>query len=440
MQNLVKSYFERKTNEQLEKVSEIKTYSFFGSKKFKIISMLLIFFISIVIFLILNFEKIPLSNAFNILKEKETIKIISNLNQLIYTGNEGTNNTIISINTSKNIDYVQINSNCTITKSFLGKKEFAENFLYIFKITFKGDCKNPIINVGNKTNTTNDSIKLKSLEYSNFLNNLLDLSKETLINEKKKLDQESTKMTKKIKDLNKKECSKTSYLVYGSGTLSSQVSQTIELNYEKKLYNLKSSVIKSVLDNAEIKYKLPVPGYRFSTRKSAIPNSAKDYRKDITDGIHHGWDIFAPLNTPVVATGKGIVIRIQNGFSWQDFDKIKRGSLTEDDELLNLDILRGNQVWLKTLDGNVTIYAHLSKINPNLKIGKIINSGDYIGNIGVSGVPDKDFADFHLHFEIQLNPKNKQQNNNLDIMRWNFLGKGLDMAQILLKQQKLFNQ
>jgi len=50
----------------------------------------------------------------------------------------------------------------------------------------------------------------------------------------------------------------------------------------------------------------------------------------------------------VIAIDDGIILRVVDGFLFEDLQKIKRENLSHLDKLVNLDILRGNQVWLKT--------------------------------------------------------------------------------------------
>lgn len=140
----------------------------------------------------------------------------------------------------------------------------------------------------------------------------------------------------------------------------------------------------------------------------------------------------APYGTPVRAIAKGKIIRIINNWSWDDFKKLKKGNLTKDDEAENLNIFRGNQIWLQTMDGNVTFYSHLSAISPEISVGSLVEGGINIGNIGTSGVPDKNYKDVHLHFEIQKNPfiENQKNPDYLDIMRWDYLGENINANKI----------
>jgi hypothetical protein len=79
----------------------------------------------------------------------------------------------------------------------------------------------------------------------------------------------------------------------------------------------------------------------------------------------------APIGDIAQAMEDGVIVRIVDNFSWSDFDRIKRGkNLSYGAKTENLDILRGNQVWLKMTDGNVVFYAHLRNIAPELYLGK----------------------------------------------------------------------
>jgi murein DD-endopeptidase MepM/ murein hydrolase activator NlpD len=149
----------------------------------------------------------------------------------------------------------------------------------------------------------------------------------------------------------------------------------------------------------------------------------------------------APYGTPVQSLAKGKIVRIVNNWSWEDFKRLKTGDLTSDDEIENLDIFRGNQIWLQTMDGNVTFYSHLSAISPKMTLGSLVESGTTIGNIGTSGVPDKNYKNIHLHFEIQQNPfiENQKNPTPLDIMRWDYLGKNLSVNEVRQVMREKFD-
>jgi len=105
--------------------------------------------------------------------------------------------------------------------------------------------------------------------------------------------------------------------------------------------------------------------------ESAYLGSQYGYRTDPIDGkrrMHRGQDFAVNLNTPVLATGDGVVTKAQYDSGWGRYIKIDHGY------------------------GYETIYAHLYKIN--VKKGQKIKRGDVIGKSGNSGRA----AGFHLHY------------------------------------------
>jgi len=112
--------------------------------------------------------------------------------------------------------------------------------------------------------------------------------------------------------------------------------------------------------------------------ESAYLGSKYGYRTDPIDGkrrMHRGQDFAVNLNTPVLATGDGVVTKAQYDSGWGRYVKIDHGY------------------------GYETIYAHLYKIN--VKKGQKIKRGDVIGKSGNSGRA----AGFHLHYEVHKNKK-----------------------------------
>lgn len=92
------------------------------------------------------------------------------------------------------------------------------------------------------------------------------------------------------------------------------------------------------------------------------------------------------------------------------------------------------------MDGNVTFYSHLSHISPDIAVGMTVNMGTYLGNIGTSGVPDKNYKNIHLHFEIQQNPFSGDMKNptDLEIMRWDYVGENMKRSDIYAKMREIF--
>jgi hypothetical protein len=92
--------------------------------------------------------------------------------------------------------------------------------------------------------------------------------------------------------------------------------------------------------------------------------------------FHSGMDFTAPIGTPVIATGDGIIEELSN---------TRRGS--------------GNTIIINHGFGYKTVYSHLDKFNvrakQKVKRGELIG---WVGNTGLSVAP-------HLHYEVLLNEK-----------------------------------
>jgi hypothetical protein len=97
-------------------------------------------------------------------------------------------------------------------------------------------------------------------------------------------------------------------------------------------------------------------------------------RSDISDGWHHGDDLFAPLGTPVVAVADGTL------------------------SLVGYEHLGGWRLWLQDSAGNQFYYAHLSAYSPAALRGGKVKAGEVLGFLGRTG--DAFTTTPHLHFEI----------------------------------------
>ena len=88
---------------------------------------------------------------------------------------------------------------------------------------------------------------------------------------------------------------------------------------------------------------------------------------------HLGVDYAAPTGTPVRTVGEGVVefAGVQNGF--------------------------GNVVMVKHNGSDVSLYAHLSRID--VRQGQTVNQGQKIGAVGATGWATGP----HLHFEFRVN-------------------------------------
>ena len=197
-----------------------------------------------------------------------------------------------------------------------------------------------------------------------------------------------------------------------------------------------------ILDGREKKYATPVPWYGIWEAKNKLPNAGRPYRSEYTDGIHRWWDIDAPNGSDIVALDDGIIVRVVDDFDESNFQNIVYwDNLRELQELKNLDILRGNQVWLKTMKWDVVFYSHMENINPNTSEWDTVTRGEYLGTTGISWVPWEWYNDYHLHFSIMKNPYNHNKAgiyNLWDYMMWDWTAKGMSYEQTLELKKQIF--
>lgn len=67
----------------------------------------------------------------------------------------------------------------------------------------------------------------------------------------------------------------------------------------------------------------------------------------------------------------GVIIHVKRNFNWKEMNHLHEGG-TELEKQENLDIYRGNTVYLKTIGGHVGIYAHLDAIPEDIVAGKYV--------------------------------------------------------------------
>ncbi|HBB27422.1 TPA: hypothetical protein DCZ36_02925 [Candidatus Gracilibacteria bacterium] len=350
------------------------------------------------------------------------VKILANLNPHIIPGHPKLGNTILIVSAPNEQKEIRLITACEHKETILHKEPNGnKKTIYVIQVIFPTSCEIPHIRVGDRENIFTDTLFSLPLEsFGKMENSLINTGDSELLNIMRNTpvpprETIGVTLTEKLRYL-----------------------QTI---YKDTYTTLRSDIARTILQSrGGTGYISPVAGYNLPQKDKLIPGALRSYRKDTTDGIHHGWDIMAPTGTPVQALSKGRVIRVVNDWNWNKFRVIKKGNLTKDDQLQNLDIFRGNQVWLQTMDGNVTFYSHLSRISPDIMVGSLVGAGTYLGNVGISGVPDKNYKDVHLHFEIQQNPFHKDMKNptHLEIMRWNFVGENMKRREIYAKMQEIF--
>ena len=118
--------------------------------------------------------------------------------------------------------------------------------------------------------------------------------------------------------------------------------------------------------------KTPINGARLS--------SAFGMRKHPIDGynkMHKGTDFAAPMGTPIMASGSGVIIRARWCGGGGNCIKIKHNSTYE------------------------TIYAHMKNFARGIKEGIRVKQGQIIGYVGSTGKSTGP----HLHYEVVVNGK-----------------------------------
>jgi murein DD-endopeptidase MepM/ murein hydrolase activator NlpD len=126
----------------------------------------------------------------------------------------------------------------------------------------------------------------------------------------------------------------------------------------------------------------------------AFPNSWHAPRLRLVNGkwlligVHEGIDIMAERGTPVLSMEPGAVENV----GWTFYS--------------------GTRVGVRGVDGRYYLYAHLSKVEPQIVPGASVSAGTVLGLVGNTGYGDPGHRDEfppHLHFGIEagaewLNP------------------------------------
>jgi hypothetical protein len=191
----------------------------------------------------------------------------------------------------------------------------------------------------------------------------------------------------------------------------------------------------------ELKYLSPIKWTSVPTKSNRLPNTWRPYRAGYTDWIHWWWDFYADFWETIQALDYGVVVRIVKDFKFSDLAKVKDSwEISETDKLWNLDILRWNQVWIKTMKWDVVFYAHLNEVFDNIKEGEIVFRWQPVWTVWITGVPDQNYTDYHVHVEVHKNPQtsHKKPYNFEDYMAWPWYFKWEKEKYILEHQWEVF--
>ena len=151
----------------------------------------------------------------------------------------------------------------------------------------------------------------------------------------------------------------------------------ISRNQDNSLYFYNEGKISGHFDKngASIKkalMKTPINGARLSSPFGMRKHPIDGYNK-----MHRGTDFAAPMGTPIMASGDGIIIRSR----WCGGG--------------------GNCVKIKHNSTYTTVYAHMSKFGRGIKEGVRVKQGQVIGYVGSTGKSTGP----HLHYEVIKNGK-----------------------------------
>ncbi len=182
--------------------------------------------------------------------------------------------------------------------------------------------------------------------------------------------------------------------------------EAINFSYGKLLegYTFIDVPVEILTPLRENAFLLPLKGAVLPLEREYLPNAPRTYRA----GVHHGIDFYNGYvgilinnQTSVYASYKGEIIRIDHGYrdiSYSEWKKLSQESIRKGFTLPSvLDKFMGRQIHIKHNGDVTTKYAHLSWVRPDLKVGDIVEAGEFIALVGSSGTGG---GKPHLHFEV----------------------------------------
>jgi len=359
----------------------------------------------------------------NFINFDKNISFIDSNTKNIYTDSKKLNTTLLVFKSNIDISNYSLKTSCYNSFTYIWSKKD----LYFFNFKLKdNNCFNPNFILKNEKEIFSEtSFKLNIKRKSDIFSLLIDYNNEDLNKLKIKIDN-------KIKK----------YLIYRSVLNNNDNFWLLKKQRLLKELEYKQKILVSILNRREFKYNSPVKWYKIPTNLNIIPNSWRPYRSHYTDWIHHWWDIMAPKWTSVQAIDDWVIVRVVRDFIFEDLKKIKKWKdITKLDKLRNLDILRWNQIWLKTAKWDVMFYSHLDEVYDNIKEWKKIYIWQDLWTIWITWVPDKSYTNYHLHFPIHKNPYNIKKAWKYswqDYMNWEWYLQWLSADEVIRQQRNIF--
>ncbi len=353
------------------------------------------------------------------------ISLSFKLTNTIYPDSLSLKDTKIGFNSDVDLSNYKITSSCDMYSDFINNY----SNLYLFDIRFfDSDCDSSYLYLENELNQKVYSMNFNIISEYDIYESLIDYSTDTLEAVLNWLEEKKENLSKYKWDFT--ESLWVNYYIY---LKNNRLFQEAEYNIE---------VVTQILNARQEKYLIPVEWIKLPTLWSKVPNSWRPYRSSYTDWIHHWWDFDWNYWDEVRALDDWIIVRVVSGFEWDNYDNLVFGNdITDEVKIKNLDILRGNQVWLKTSKWDVVFYSHLSDIYDNIKEWMVVKKWQNIWNIWATGVPDKSYTDYHLHLPIHKNPyiiENAWTYTYDDYMNWDWYLKWESVENVLKEQYKIF--
>lgn len=352
-------------------------------------------------------------------------KIVYQLSKNIFIDSPTLNRGKLYLSSKEDISSMQISWDCWATGKFIDKKDS----LFTFEVIFtEENCTNPNAKVYLKKWDQEVLASFNVISSIDLYSQYLDLSDEKI---REYLDW-AVKTEEKLSAYNEyNPMMHTSYLDYLADNR--RLSEVVYLK----------SFVSDILEKRQEKYLIPIRWLEMTTVASKLPNSWRPYRASYTDWIHEWWDFDTNFGTTVLAVDYWIVVRVVKGFVFSDLDNIKyTGNLTPEDKMWNLDILRGNQVWIKTMKWDVVFYSHLDSIYENIKEWDLVFRWQPLGKVWISWVPDQNYSDYHLHLEVRKNPYESTTTPYTyeDYMSWDWYFKWESESYIKENQYSVFGK
>jgi len=158
-------------------------------------------------------------------------------------------------------------------------------------------------------------------------------------------------------------------IIYANLNLQDRDIQLYKFEYEKNKIDYFDENGKSMRKTL---MKTPINGARLSSSFGKRKHPILGFTK-----MHTGTDFAAPMGTPIMASGDGLVVRAKWCGGGGNCVKIKHNSVYQ------------------------TVYAHLSKFGRGIKKGTRVKQGQTIGYVGSTGLSTGP----HLHYEVIENGK-----------------------------------